>query len=72
MDEIYAYIVRLPDGIDEIVVPCYDGHTVYLDERLDRARMLKKYEHAVGHIRGKDWEKDDVQSIESEVRNGNI
>ena len=64
MDEIYTYIVTLPIGVDELVVPCADGYTVYLADRLDSFALREKYEHAVTHIRRKDWEKADVREIE--------
>ena len=64
MDDIYTYLVPLPIGIDEVVLPCADGWTVYLSDKLDRETLQKKYRHAVGHIKGNDWEKEDIQEIE--------
>jgi hypothetical protein len=65
MDEIYVYFVPLPDGVYEMVVPCCDGYTVYIDERLDETERVKKYKHALDHIQNRDHEKSDVQSIEA-------
>lgn len=67
MDEIYTYVVPLPVGVDEVVLPCADGHTIYLADRLDHQTQLKKYRHAVRHIRSNDFKKQDVQEIECEV-----
>lgn len=64
MDDIYIYIVPLPIGIDEIVMPCADGHTVYLADRLDRSEQIRTYRHAVQHIMAGDFQKENVQEIE--------
>ncbi len=64
MDDIFTYVVSLPDGVDEMVAPCADGWTIYLSDRLDRETMKKKHQHALRHIRGNDWEKEDIQEIE--------
>lgn len=69
-DEIYIYFVSLPDGIDEMVVPCSEGFTVYLDEKLDDFGRAKSYLHAIDHIREKDHIKTDVQSIEAHAHKG--
>lgn len=66
MDDVFVYFIKLPPCIDEIVVPCVHGYTVYIDVRLDDAHRLKAYEHALEHIRNNDFEKDDVQEIEWE------
>ena len=66
MDSIFLYFVKLPDGIDEVVMPCLDGYTVYIDENLSEQRQLKAYAHAMCHIRNHDFERGDVQEIESE------
>lgn len=34
MDNVYVYYVKFPEGIKEAVVPCLEGHTIYIDERL--------------------------------------
>lgn len=67
MDNIYTYIVDMPHTIDEMVTPCFDGYTVYLNARLAYDDRLKAYEHALGHIRRNDWEKENVQEIEMEA-----
>lgn len=64
MDEIYTYVVTLPIGVNEVVLPCADGYTVYLSDRLDDSTRIQKYRHAVRHIEETDFSKDSVQEIE--------
>lgn len=67
MDNIYVYIVDLPDRIDEMVTPCADGYTVYLNARLSYTGRTRAYCHALRHIERNDWSKADVQMIESDA-----
>lgn len=67
MDDIYVYTVRLPDGFREMVTPCLDGYTVYLDDRLDRTGRIREYRHAVRHIQNHDFERYGVQDIETDA-----
>lgn len=67
MDEIYVYVVPLPDGIHEMVTPCLEGYTIYINEKLDDSRRMASYYHAMRHIKGDDFGKSDVQMIESEA-----
>lgn len=67
MDSIFTYFVKLPYGIDEVVMPCLDGYTVYIDVNLSEQQQLKAYAHALHHIRNNDFEKPDVQAIEAEA-----
>lgn len=67
-NNIYVYLTRLPgNGIREVVLPCLDGYTIYLDERLTHEQQVKAYHHALWHIRNRDFEKDDVGRIENEA-----
>lgn len=68
MDEIYVYLVDLPNGIREMVAPCSDGYTVYIDRNLSESDKYDAYWHAVEHIERNDWDKLDVNQIESDVR----
>lgn len=72
MDDIYTYIVELPDGIDEVVLPCLGGYTIYLGSRLSQDKMQQAYDHAVYHIENHDFEKSDVQEIEAEADRRNL
>lgn len=64
MDDIYVYCVPLPEGIDEMVSPCYSGYTIYISDRLDQEHRIKAYHHALRHIRKLDFDKNNVQRIE--------
>lgn len=61
----FVYYVSMPKGVHEAVVPCNEGHTVYIDEDLSREEKLMAYAHALKHIEGEDFKKDDIQEIES-------
>lgn len=67
MNNVYVYIVDLPDRVDEMVAPCFDGYTVYLNARLSYAGRVRAYNHAIRHIERNDWEKDNVQIIEKDA-----
>lgn len=67
MVDLFTYYVPLPDGINEMVAPCYDGYTVYIDSRLSEEKQYKAFEHALMHIYNEDFKKSDVQSIEAEA-----
>lgn len=67
MDNVYVYYVQLPDGIDEAVLPCIDGYTIYIDSRQSKAEMEQSYKHAISHIINNDFEKFDVEQIETEA-----
>lgn len=68
MVNIYHYLAPLPTGVKEVVMPCYDGYTIYTAEWLSSAEREEAIHHAMKHIERNDWEKDDVQQIEKEVR----
>lgn len=66
-EEIYIYYVdHLP--IDAMVTPCPEGYTIYLNKKLllNKQKAIKKYRHELQHILCRDWEKDDIQSIETD------
>lgn len=67
MAEVYVYIVDLPDRVDEMVTPCIDGYTVYLNARLTYAGRVRAYHHAMRHIELNDFEGFDIQEIEMEA-----
>lgn len=68
MDDVFVYCFPLPEGISEMVVPCEDGYTIYIDDNLCEEKKKKALEHALKHIRGNDWRQLSVQTIEAEVR----
>lgn len=67
MDDVFVYFVKLPDGIDEVVLPCFGGYTVYIDPSLSYHQRIEAYNHAMHHINNNDFEKADVQQIEVEA-----
>lgn len=66
MPEIYHYVVPLPEGINESIMPCYDGYTIYTADRLTSEERKRAFNHALSHIYRKDWDKKSVQMIESQ------
>lgn len=66
-DNVYVYMVDLPNGIHEMVTPCPDGYTVYLDSSDCHEDRLRHYAHALCHIDGNDHKEGDVQVIESKL-----
>lgn len=67
MDNVFVYYVPLPDGIDEAVLPCFDGYTIYINSRQSSSGMERAYKHALDHIQHNDFEKFDIQEIENDV-----
>lgn len=65
-DNVFVYITDLPPSIHEMVAPCDDGYSVYINAKLSQMGMIHAYQHALSHIDGCDWEKHDVQEIEKE------
>lgn len=70
MANIYTYIVDLPTDTHEMVAPCADGYTIYLRAGDTREMQLRAYRHALGHVLQGDFDKGDVQSIETEAHGG--
>lgn len=66
-DDIYVYYVPLPEGVNEAVLSCLGGFTIYLDPRQSEDGLKRSYEHALKHIQDGDFFKTDVQSIESDA-----
>lgn len=66
-DSIFVYLVKLPPGINEAVLPCLEGYTIYIDSCLTWEGRQKAYDHAMEHIENGDFEKNDVQKIEHEA-----
>ncbi|MBR3236959.1 MAG: hypothetical protein IKF99_15550 [Oscillospiraceae bacterium] len=64
MDDIFVYSVKLPTSIDEIVMPCNGGYTVYLADRLDQEGRMRAYAHAMKHIMEDDFGKEYADQIE--------
>lgn len=68
IDDFFIYTVNMPGRIKAAVVPCAEGHTVYIDEKLSKEDRIKAYDHEVKkHIERNDFEKEDVQAIEADA-----
>ena len=67
MDDVYVYFEHLPDGIKEMITPCLGGYTIYLDPRQSFESMRDSYKHALSHSEHNDFEKGDVQEIETKA-----
>lgn len=61
-----SYQVILMDmTVNEVVTENEDGsYTIFINSRLNYEKQMKAYLHAMKHITGNDFQKDDVQSIE--------
>ena len=66
-DDIFVYYVNLPDGINEAVMACQGGYTIYIDPRQSRPGIIRSYKHAMHHIQRGDFFRTDVQSIETDA-----
>lgn len=65
MDNIFVYFADFPPHIHEIVLPCLDGYTVYINASLSHSEQVTAYLHALSHIVNRDFEKESgVQEIE--------
>ena len=70
MNNVYVYLADLPPHIREIVTPCFDGYTVYIDAGLSQDEQEDAYSHALAHIEAGDFEKESgVQEIEFDRHN---
>lgn len=66
-DDIYIYYYPLPDNINEAVLTCFGGYTIYIDPRQSKDGIQRSYEHAMRHIQNGDFFKMDVQQIEAQA-----
>lgn len=67
MNDIFVYIVDMPTTASEMIMPCPDGYTIYINARLSYHDRVKAYLHALGHVEGNDWERVNVQEIEKDA-----
>lgn len=65
MNDIYVYIIDMPTKSSEVVAPCLDGYTIYLNARLSRLQQEEALRHAMRHIENNDFEsEEDISTIE--------
>ena len=69
MYDIQIRILDFPTTkVTETVTQNADGsYTIFLNSRMTQERQLESYLHAMRHITNNDFEKTDVQEIESEA-----
>ena len=66
-ENIYHYVVPLPEGVNEAVRPCIDGFTIYTADRLDEDGTRKAYKHAIRHIRNRDFETETTVGVKETI-----
>ena len=64
MDDIFVYLIKLPDKINEIVTPCAEGYTVYIDVDLSEEERIKAYNHALAHIESGHFDIDNIKTVQ--------
>lgn len=64
-DDVFVYMIDIPGKTNEMIAPCQDGYTVYIDDRLSPQGKLRAYYHAIGHPA--DYERDDLTADEIEA-----
>ena len=42
-DDVFIYFVDLPNGINEAVMPCFCGYTIYIGKNLPYEEQVKAY-----------------------------
>lgn len=63
--DINIQMINCDTCIKESVVPNSDGsYTIFLNARQTREQQIISYNHALKHILGDDFTKDDVDKIE--------
>lgn len=68
MDNVYVYMIDIKGKTDEMITPCADGYTVYIDDKLSPQGKRKAYVHAVSHI--SDFESDMTADEIETLRHG--
>ena len=65
---INCNLIDFPNKGKEMVIPNEDGsYTILINAKLSDAERMAAYEHAMKHIVGNDFEKDEVQKIEAKI-----
>lgn len=67
VDENYVYVYLrddMPPQTREMVTPCADGYTVYINAALDEKHRIEAYEHALAHIENGDFDIDNISTAQ--------
>ncbi len=62
--QIFTYVIKLPSKVNEMVLPCFDGFTIYISDQLDDEHRKKAWAHAMKHIAEGDFDDEHVQQLE--------
>lgn len=63
--DVNVHLVNFQAPGREMVVPNEDdSYTILINAKLSQDEQLKAYQHALSHINHRDFEKQDIQSIE--------
>ena len=65
--EYYVRLIDLPVAVKSFVIEKEDVKTVVLNSRLSREQNVISCRHEEKHITGNDYEKEDVQVIETQA-----
>ena len=66
MEDINVHLLDMDTMIPEHLIKNDDGsYTIFLNARLSHETRVRSYYHALRHIHDDDFEKGDVQKIES-------
>ena len=70
MEEINVQILNMDTKIPEQLIKNDDNsYTIFLNARLSQESRIKSYYHAMKHIFGNDFEKVDIDKIETDAHN---
>lgn len=70
LEKINVQILNMDTKIPEqLIKNDDDSYTIFLNARLSQESRMKSYYHALQHINGNDFEKDNVQEIEELTHN---
>lgn len=66
-DDVFIYVVSAPASVNEMVMPCADGYTVYINEALSPEGKMAACQHALDHIDRGDCE-DECRSVDEKEK----
>ncbi len=67
--DINVHLIDFPVPGEEMIIPNEDtSYTILINTKLSRERQVEAYWHAMRHLENNDFEKNDVQEIETTVR----
>lgn len=67
---IYVYLADMPTKVKGVTVPCDDGYTIYINNKLTKEQQGQTIDHEMYHINNGDFEKFDISQIEKDCKNG--